>query len=506
MSAGRQALDRSSAVAATRRPASPRGLARAEALAYGLWTLILCGVSGGLLWALGLNYDGISGAAASKIHPATYLAVVLAVWTLLRAGNPVIPVAGALNRRPASVLLAVCGVFLLVLIAARGATGLAGSIDTFVLAGLVPILLMDRDAAALGRIEMVFHGVMLANALLGIFEFASGARFFPFRFDGAVFETDTRSAALQGHPLANATLTACYVLALAKGGGRVGPAVRAGMIGLQLVALVTFGGRSATVITLVLGGLVGLAALNRLLRGGRVPLAAAAGACFVLTLVPVALAVLAGAGFFNDLLGRFVSDGGSAQARIDMLALFDAIPFRQLLLGPDLLQVTTLRRIYGLEWGIENSVVSAMLYHGLLVTALLVTAVGLYLAEIARLCRRGVWLPILAFVILVNTFEGLAGKTTMLAKFALMLIVLFPPEPWRIGRARLDGDRPRSRRGGYRGLREASGPPAAADDPCRRMAAPRGSDRAHAAGPVEPRASGLYSPVTRRSMPCHHAP
>lgn len=30
------------------------------------------------------------------------------------------------------------------------------------------------------------------------------------------------------------------------------------------------------------------------------------------------------------------------------------------------------------------------------------------------------------FVILVNTFEGLAGKTTMLAKFALMLIVLFP--------------------------------------------------------------------------------
>ena len=54
-------------------------------------------------------------------------------------------------------------------------------------------------------------------------------------------------------------------------------------------------------------------------------------------------------------------------------------------------------------------------------------AVGLYLTEVARTCRRGVWLPILAFVILVNTFEGLAGKTTMLAKFALMLIVLFPP-------------------------------------------------------------------------------
>jgi uncharacterized membrane protein YiaA len=95
--------------------------------------------------------------------------------------------------------------------------------------------------------------------------------------------------------------------------------------------------------------------------------------------------------------------------------------------------VTTLRRIYGLEWGIENSIISDVLYHGLLVTGVLVLAVGLYLAEIARSCRRGVWLPILTFVILVNTFEGLAGKTTMLSKLALMLIVLFPRAP---GRAR----------------------------------------------------------------------
>jgi len=198
--------------------------------------------------------------------------------------------------------------------------------------------------------------------------------------------------------------------------------------------LVTFGGRSATIVTLALGGAVGLVALGRVLRRGRIPLIGAACACFALTLVPVAVAVLAAIGFFDTLLDRFSSDGGSAQARVDMLAVFDAIPFRDLLLGPDLVQVTTLRRIYGLEWGIENSIVSTLLYHGILMTTLLVVAVGLYLAEVARTCRRGVWLPILAFVILVNTFEGLAGKTTLLAKFALMLIVLFPQAPIR-GRA-----------------------------------------------------------------------
>ena len=85
-----------------------------------------------------------------------------------------------------------------------------------------------------------------------------------------------------------------------------------------------------------------------------------------------------------------IADGGSAQARVDMLTVFDAIPFRQLLLAPDFLQVNTLRRIYGLEWGIENSIISAVLYHGILVTGVLVIAVALYLAEIARDCRRGV--------------------------------------------------------------------------------------------------------------------
>lgn len=405
----------------------PRWLARAESRALALMLLLLTGVSGGLLWVLGLNYDGITGSAAAKIHPATYLAVAVFGWTLLRAGNPVIPAARALDRRPAAVLMAACGVLLLAIIAARGGTGLAGSIDTYVLAGLVPILLAERDAGTMARLETLFHAVMLANAALGLVESATGERYFPFRFDGLAFETDTRSAALQGHPLGNATMTACYVLALAAGGGRLPPPLRAGMIGLQLVALVTFGGRSATVTTLALGGVYGLCALNRLMRGGRIPLAGAACACFALTLLPVLVAVLAGVGFFDTLLGRFVSDGGSANARIEMIAIFSAIPFRELLLGPDLSLVASLRRINGLEWGIENSILANLLYNGILLTGLLIVAVGLYLAEIARHCRRGVWLPILTFVILVNTFEGLAGKTTMLAKFGLMLIVLFPP-------------------------------------------------------------------------------
>ncbi|MFD0935083.1 VpsF family polysaccharide biosynthesis protein, partial [Methylobacterium trifolii] len=400
--------------------------ARAETLALVAVALVLMGVSGGVLWVLGVNYDGITGSAAHKVHPATYLVVLLFGWTLLRAGNPVSALVVAAQRRPASLFLAFCGVALLVFIGARGGTGLAGSIDTYVLTALVAILLAGRDASTMRRLETAFHAVMLANAVLGLVEFGSGHRFFPFRFDGSAFETDTRSAALQGHPLANATMTACYVLSLLVGGGRLSPALRAGMVALQLVALITFGGRSATVVTLVFGSGYAFAALNRVLRHGRIPMLGAAVAVFLLTLVPIAIGGLAVAGFFDALLERFVSDGGSANARVEMLAIFEAIPFRELLFGPDLSLVDTLRRMYGLEWGIENPVVRSLLYNGILMTLLLAAGIALFLAEVSRNCRRGVWLPILAFVVLINTFESIGGKTTLLAKFALMLIVLFP--------------------------------------------------------------------------------
>lgn len=404
-------------------------LARFESWALVVLALVTCGLSGGMLWVLGINYDGITGSAAQKVHPATYLAVLLFGWTMLRAGNPVIPMVAAAERRPASVLLCFVGFGLLAFIASHNGTGLAGALDTYVLTGLVVILMAERDAITMRHVEIVFHAVMVANAVLGLIEFVSGQRFFPFRMDGQAFDTDTRSAALQGHPLSNATLTACYVLALFNGGGQLRPVTRAGFIALQLVALITFGGRSATVVTLAFGSVFAVVALNRALRAGRVPLLGAAIAAFMLTMVPIVVGGLAVGGFFDALLERFVSDGGSANARVEMLAIFDAIPFRDLLVGPDPSIIDTLRRMYGLEWGIENPVVRSLLYNGIAMTVLLIVAIALFLYEVARQCRHGVFLPILAFVVLINTFESIGGKTTMLAKLALMLLVLYPRRP-----------------------------------------------------------------------------
>ncbi|WP_430910193.1 VpsF family polysaccharide biosynthesis protein [Methylobacterium sp. sgz302541] len=410
--------------------AAPRrsGLAsRIETLGLYLLAVLVLGVSGGMLWTIGLNYEGLTGSAPQKIHPSTYLAVLLLGWVMLRAGNPVAYAARAVRTHPASVLIAACGVVLLLLIAARGGAGLAGSIDTFVLPGLVIVLMADRDAPTMRRLEWLVHAVMLANAVLGLVELASGQRFFPFRLDGQVFETDTRSAALQGHPLANATMTACYVLMLVTGGGTLSPVKRIAMIGVQLVALVTFGGRSATVIALVFGAAYAFIPLHRTLISGRIPILGAAALVFLVTLVPIGIGALAATGFFDALMARFVSDGGSAAARVGMFSIFDRLTLGDIVVGPDLQLVESLRRIEGLEWGIENPIIHNVLYHGAFMTGVEIVAITLFLREVAKACRPGLALPIIAFVILVNGFESLGGKTTMLAKFALMLLVLYRP-------------------------------------------------------------------------------
>ena len=403
--------------------------ARSERALLCLLVLVLLAVSGGLLWVVGLNYEGLTGSAPQKIHPATYHAVLLVGWNALRAGNPVAYAAEAARARPASALFAGVGLTLLVLIAARGGAGLAGSIDTYVLPALVVVLLADRDEMTLKRLETIIHAVMFANAALGLFELVSGQRYFPFRLDGQVFETDTRSAGLQGHPLTNATLTACYVLMLVTGGGTLSPARRVAMIGFQFVALVAFGGRSAAVVALIFSAGYVLVPLHRTLRAGRVPLLAATALVFLVTLIPIGIGGLAATGFFDSLLARFQSDGGSANARIEMFELFGRLSLHDIIVGPDPNVVESLRRINGLEWGIENPIIKNALYHGAFMAAVEVFTCGLFLYEVSRQCRRGLALPMIAFVMLVNTYESLGGKTTLLAKFAVMLLVLYRPWP-----------------------------------------------------------------------------
>src|SRR5262249_8940439 len=69
-----------------------------------LTVLLLFTVPGGVLWELGLNYDGITGAAASKIHPATYVTVLAFALFVLARRNPASLLSRLAAHHPGSVV------------------------------------------------------------------------------------------------------------------------------------------------------------------------------------------------------------------------------------------------------------------------------------------------------------------------------------------------------------------------------------------------------------------
>ncbi len=388
------------------------------------------GVSGGLLWLVGYNYDGLTGSAATKIHPATYMIFAVVLWRAASSGNPARWIATAARRMPEAMLLISATAILFADVIWRSAPGMAGTIDSFIPACLLALLLTEMDAIALSRVRITVHLMMLANALMGIAEFLLNHRFFPFRFDGETFPFDNRSSALQGHPLENAAVTACYALCLLVGCRDMSVAMKLPLLMLQLAALVTFGGRTALIVTLSLAFLYAVGRFFRSRPGAGVPVVGAISLLAILGMLPAVGAALAEAGFFDHIMARFSDDGGSTAARIDMFALFHYLTWRDLIAGPDLGLIESLRRIYGLEWGIENPIVKIALYDGVLVAALMTVAVVFFLRALARRAGSGVWLPMTALAILLLSSESVAGKTMFLAKATAIVLCLVPPL-WR---------------------------------------------------------------------------
>ena len=108
--------------------------------------------------------------------------------------------------------------------------------------------------------------------------------------------------------------------------------------------------------------------------------------------------------------------------------MFDLFPYfslRDLIVGPDLGYLESLRRINGLEWGIENPIVRMTLYQGAFVTLVVLVSFGLFLRELIQGRERGTWLPILAILILLNTSESIAAKTTTVAKIVVVIACMF---------------------------------------------------------------------------------
>ena len=384
----------------------------------------LFAVSHLLLGMAGFHYEVPGGSIVEKIHPATWLAMLALAIAVLRSGHPLLWLDHVVRRHKGLLFFAFANAVLLWHLVMNQKMPFSGLLDTFFLPMTLVLLLEGISERQRAVLERAIHALMAANAMLGIYEVATGWHFTPLIIGELVQTDDWRATALMGHPLNNAAVTAHYLLAVALGGAQaISRPVRVALFVLNLAALNAFGGRVAFVLAMLL--LSGIAAWRFLgvLRGARFAPSTAVFVSFALPVGIAAVSLLYDAGAFDRFLTRFVADNGSAEARLIMLELFRSIPERELVFGPNAAQVAQLMRMEGLV-GLESFWVAFVLSYGLAVSLLFFAGLFAFLWDLVKTTSPRAMVPVLFFLLEATTSVSVSAKTTTFAMMVFIVMVM----------------------------------------------------------------------------------
>jgi len=403
-------------------------------------------VSSMALTEAGVQYDVAEGAAFQKLHPSTYLAALALLANVFGRPRPLRYAQGLLRKFPGAAYFVVMWgalTFYGVGVQQAPATSL---IEPYPLALVALFMADDLPPPAREFLRMALHAIVVSNALVGIFEYVTHLRLFPYVISGEPVIGDMRATAILGHPLLNAATTGAYLLCLFLGGDpRTPPGWRAVFIVISALGLAAFGGRTAIMATalVVIVRMTWLGAF--FLLGARVELRRVIVAAVVIPFLVLGVVGAASAGMFDDLIGRFVDDNGSAQARVILLQLLGAFDWGDLLVGPRPDLLTSMLANFGIEIGIENTWLALMFLYGIWMAGFFVIGLFALFWEYLRRSRPGGALMFMYFIIVVSAMIGLASKTTIFAQFSVLLLFLFDRNTE--GEAASSGKRPWRRSG-----------------------------------------------------------
>lgn len=392
-----------------------------------LGVLVLMTLSGYALEFFGIPYVTPGGVILSKLHPSLYIFSAALVVAVVAHPDPLGYAGGLIARRLGAVALIVAPVIAFVIMARLKPNLFAAFlIDSIAAAGVLALVLADTPPRVRLLLARLVHLVVATHCALAIVEVATGWRLFPFGVKGMTMDWDYRATALFGHPLDSALTVGVYVVILMTTRSVLGlpDRLRLPIILLALASMPAIGGRTAFAIVYAIAAAVMALETLRFLSGRRIR---ATTAMLGAIGAPLAIVVVFGAfqaGVFDNFIGRFQSDSGSASARLELFSLFRGFGVQELFIGYDIGALITQVRVQGLEAGIENAWAQHLLLFGLPLSLLLWGALAAFLGEMLRECGRAAILPIL-FVLVVNTSAvGIAGKTMMLLLPAAIILIL----------------------------------------------------------------------------------
>ncbi|MCA6106555.1 VpsF family polysaccharide biosynthesis protein [Bradyrhizobium sp. CNPSo 4026] len=388
-------------------------------------------LSAGMLTNFKIHYLTAGGNFYEKLHPATYLTFLAFFLLLMRSRGPIGEIDRMFSEAKLLLFYMACWLFLLVqmFVLERPFTVI---FDTFLLPVVLCLAIWQLSPSQRRPLVWAVHVTILINILVGYYEYFSGHRLIPLTMGDIVVLGEWRASAFLGHPLTASGVVGGYVLALL-----LRPAlcpqilIRVPLIAFSLASLMAFGGRTALVTVLIVMGLLLAFEMLRMLQGKRIPLSAAILAiCFLFVAGAVGFAAL-DLGIFDKMLLRFSSDKGSTLARYATFHLLSYFDWRELLLGPNPVRVTSLQSQLGLGYGIENFWISCIAQFGIIHTAALTIGLACLFTEIIRRANRSVWAMLLLMLTIAASSVSFSSKNIQLAQFIVLITVLLPREGYR---------------------------------------------------------------------------
>ena len=396
-----------------------------------IYITLLFVVSANVLDSIGYDYSSIGGSPITKIHVSTYFIVVLFSAFIVSYPQKHDLVRYYLATKLGTIYFLCAATFAFIYIMVDGRSDIGMYFDTDLHLFLCCMLLPFMPPAGMDRLERFLHWFFAANAVLAIFELAIGANIFPlitYSPDG-VTSLEPRATAFLSHPLHAATITCVYIASLLTGAGRLlRPSLRVPMIGLQITALLGFGGRTAFVLTVLILALVMLWRTFEFAAGKRISYAGVMAAVSVVLICIAAVPILAYLGLFDQLLDRFAEDGGSSRSRLLMLPLVRSFNWGDLLWGANTDYVKSQVYSFGLEWGVENPFLQISVDQGVVVASLVMTGFLLVFYDAYKRLMPRVIVPMGVYLLLCSTFGSFSGRFFTFSIFMVVIATLFRRE------------------------------------------------------------------------------
>lgn len=379
---------------------------------------------------LGIHYEADGGSKLEKIHVSTYLAVMIFGFAALRRGNPLTYVLEVILKFPIPVYF--MGLCLLMMVYAIKVQGNPFTllVDTFVLTFLTLILIAEVKPGGRAILAVGLHLFMLCNALLGICEAVGGFRFTPFTLGSLEVVWDWRSTAFLGHPLINSVMSGAYALMLIFATGNFMPRyLRFALAGIQIAALLFFGGRTSLVLTLAFIAVGGGWEFVKIMLGGTIRKTDFIIGVLALPAAIVGILVMYNLGLLDPMLERFVNDDNSAATRFVLFDMVKSIGLDELLFGVEPAKLVSMQWTEGTEYGIESFWFGFLFDYGLILSVFFFMGLGLFWFNLLQLKGKNGWVIMLFFVIVSSSAASLSVKSITFACFVAMFLLVFDSPP-----------------------------------------------------------------------------